>query len=163
MMPASRGHFLWLHDNSAMKKQSLVLATLLLASAAFAQDQPQLNLPRVKLKAGMNIIDAQVAATPEQRTVGLMHRKTMPQHEGMLFVFDFPSQQCFWMRNTLLPLAIAFIADDGRIVNIDEMKPLTEDPHCSTEPVRYVLEMNKGWFAKKGIKAGAKLEGPPFK
>ena len=144
-------------------KKSLALAVLVLASAAFAQDQPQLNLPRVKLKAGMNVIDAQVAAKPEERMTGLMHRKSMPQHEGMLFVFDYPSQQCFWMKNTLLPLSIAFIADDGRIVNIDEMQPQTLDSHCSSEPVRYVLEMNKGWFARKGIKAGAKLEGPPFR
>jgi uncharacterized membrane protein (UPF0127 family) len=139
------------------------LAFALAAAAAMAQDQPQTNLPRVKLTAGMHIIDAQVAATPEQRMTGLMHRKEMPQHEGMLFVFEAPTQQCFWMKNTLLPLAIAFVGDDGTIANIDEMAPQTLDSHCSTRPVRYVLEMNKGWFAKKGIKAGAKLDGPPFK
>ena len=144
-------------------KKSLALAAVLFASVAFAQDQPQMNLPRVQLKAGMNIIDAQVAARPDERMTGLMHRKSMPQHEGMLFVFEQPSQQCFWMKNTLLPLSIAFIADDGRIVNIDEMAPQTLDSHCSKEPVRYVLEMNTGWFARKGIKAGAKLEGPPFR
>ena len=94
---------------------------------------------------------------------GLMHRKEMPQHEGMLFVFEHPSQQCFWMKNTLLPLAIAFVADDGTIVNLDEMAPQTLDSHCSVRPVRYVLEMNKGWFAKKGVKAGDKLKGAPFK
>lgn len=143
--------------------KSLALAAALLAGAAFAQDQPQTNLPRVKLTAGMHIIDAQVASTPEQRMTGLMHRPEMPQHEGMLFVFEQPAQQCFWMKNTLLPLAIAFVADDGTIVNLDEMKPQTLDSHCSTKPVRYVLEMNKGWFAKRGIKAGAKLEGAPFK
>lgn len=143
--------------------KSLALAAVLLAGAAFAQDQPQLNLPRVKLNAGMHVIDAQVAATPDQRMTGLMHRAEMPQHEGMLFVFEQPSQQCFWMKNTLLPLSIAFVADDGTIVNIDEMKPQTLDSHCSAKPVRYVLEMNKGWFAKRGIKAGARLEGQPFK
>ncbi len=117
---------------------------------------------RVKLTAGMHQIDTQVAVTPEQRSIGLMHRTSMPQHEGMLFVFDAPTQQCFWMKNTLLPLSIAFVADDGMIVNIDEMKPQTLDSHCSEKPVRYVLEMNQGWFAKKGIKAGFKLTGKPF-
>jgi uncharacterized protein len=78
-------------------------------------------------------------------------------------VFESPSQQCFWMKNTLLPLSVAFVADDGTIVNIDEMKPQTLDSHCSARPVRYVLEMNTGWFSKKGLKAGQKLSGPPFK
>jgi uncharacterized protein len=131
---------------------------------AQAQEQgtPQLNLPTVQLQAGMHNIRAQVAATPDQRSTGLMHRKEMPQHEGMLFVFEQPSVQCFWMKNTLLPLSIAFLADDGAVVNIDEMKPLTLDSHCSTKPVRYVLEMNQGWFAKKGVKAGTRLVGAPF-
>jgi uncharacterized membrane protein (UPF0127 family) len=140
----------------------LALALSVLASVALAQE-PQTRLPRVKLSAGMHVIDAQVAATAEQRMTGLMHRKDMPQHEGMLFVFESPSEQCFWMKDTLLPLAIAFVADDGTIVNIDEMKPQTLDSHCSQKPVRYVLEMNSGWFAKKGIKPGQKLAGPPFR
>ena len=92
-----------------------------------------------------------------------MFRSEMPQHEGMLFVFEQPSQQCFWMKNTLLPLSAAFIADNGRIVNIVDMKPQTLDSHCSTEPVRFVLEMNQGWFAKKGLKAGSVLKGATFK
>ena len=146
--------------NSAMKKL-LALATLALAFAVHA-DEPQMNLPRVRLTTGMHAIDAQVAATHEQRMTGLMFRKEMPQNEGMLFVFEAPSQQCFWMKNTLLPLSIAFVADDGTIVNIDEMKAQTLDSHCSAQPVRYVLEMNTGWFARKGIKAGARLAGPPF-
>ena len=144
-------------------KKSLALAAALLAFTAFAQDAPQTNLPHVKLTVGMHVIDAQVASTNEQRMTGLMFRTEMPQHEGMLFVFDYPSQQCFWMKNTLLPLSVAFVHDDGTIANIEEMKPQTLDSHCSTKPVRYVLEMNTGWFSKKGIKAGAKLEGPPFK
>ena len=141
-----------------------LLSVLAAAGALCASAQEaQTNLPRVRLGAGMHQIDAQVATTPDERATGLMYRKQMPQHEGMLFVFEYPSQQCFWMKNTLLPLSVAFVADDGRIVNIDEMQPQTLDSHCSTEPVRYVLEMNKGWFAKKGVKAGQKLSGPPFK
>jgi len=131
-------------------------------SASQAQEGPQMNLPRTKLSAGIHQIDTQVALSPEQRSIGLMFRREMPQHEGMLFVFEQPSTQCFWMKNTLLPLTAAFVADDGTIVNLEDMKPQTTDSHCSAKPVRFVLEMNQGWFAKKGIKAGAKLAGPPF-
>ena len=134
----------------------------MIASTSFAQEAPQRNLQRVKLSAGMHQIDAQVALSPEQRQIGLMFRKEMPQHEGMLFVFDEPTKQCFWMKNTLLPLTAAFVTDNGTIVNLEDMKPHTENPHCSAKPVRYVLEMNKGWFAKKGIKAGSKLSGTLF-
>jgi hypothetical protein len=144
-----------------MKKLFALLAACA-ATLALAQD-PQMSLPRVKLGAGMHQIDAQVAASQDERMTGLMFRQEMPQQEGMLFVFEYPSQQCFWMKNTLLALSVAFVADDGTIVNIEEMAPQTLDSHCSTKPVRYVLEMNKGWFAKKGIKAGAKLTGTPFR
>lgn len=89
-----------------------------------------------------------------------MHRKDMPTNEGMLFVFEQASEQCFWMKNTLIPLTAAFIADDGTVVNLADMQPLVLDSHCSAAPVRYVLEMNQGWFAKRGIKAGSKLKGP---
>lgn len=141
---------------------ALAVAALLFPFCAWAQDAPQMNLQRVKLSAGMHLIDAQVAFTPEQRQTGLMFRKEMPQQEGMIFVFEQATQQCFWMKNTLLPLTAAFVADDGTIVNLADMKPQTTDAHCSAQPVRYVLEMNKGWFAKKGIKAGSKLGGPMF-
>ncbi|MEN9780562.1 MAG: hypothetical protein RL014_1710 [Pseudomonadota bacterium] len=124
--------------------------------------EPQMDLPRTRLQAGMHQIDAQVAATPMQRSIGLMFRKEMPPHEGMLFVFEQAGVQCFWMKNTLLPLTAAFVADDGTIVNLADMKPQSLDSHCSTKPVRYVLEMNQGWFAKRGIKAGARLSGNPF-
>ena len=124
--------------------------------------EPQMDLPRTRLQAGMHQIDAQVAATPMQRSIGLMFRKEMPPHEGMLFVFEQAGVQCFWMKNTLLPLTAAFVADDGTIVNLADMKSQSLDSHCSTKPVRYVLEMNQGWFAKRGIKAGARLSGNPF-
>lgn len=139
-------------------------ALALAASSLFATAQEaQMDLQRVPLAAGMHRIDAQVAMTPDQRMIGLMYRKEMPQLEGMLFVFEQPTVQCFWMKNTLLPLTAAFVSDDGTIVNLVDMKPQTTDSHCSTKPVRFVLEMNQGWFAKKGIKAGAKLTGTPFK
>lgn len=124
---------------------------------------PQLTLQRVKLSAGMHQIDAQVASSPDERQIGLMFRKEMPQHEGMIFVFEQAAQQCFWMKNTLLPLTAAFVADDGTIVNLADMKPQTMQSHCSDKPVRYVLEMNRGWFTKKGIKAGSKLQSALFR
>ena len=142
---------------------SLVLALAVgMTGLAQAQNQPQMDLPRIKIAAGMHLIDTQVAATPEQRSTGLMHRADMPAGEGMLFVFEQAGQQCFWMKNTLLPLTAAFVADDGTIVNLADMKPQSTDSHCSTQSVRYVLEMNQGWFKKKGIKAGFKLGGKPF-
>lgn len=140
----------------------LMLTAALLGGPAAAQEEPQMDLQRTTLTAGMYRIDTQLATTPRQREIGLMFRKEMPQSEGMLFVFEQPATQCFWMKNTLLPLTAAFVADDGRIVNLVDMKPRTLDSHCSEEPVRYVLEMNQGWFAKKNIKKGFKLGGPPF-
>lgn len=140
----------------------LLLPLVLGPAGAMAQERPQLDLPRVSIGAGMFRIDAQVAASPEQRQIGLMYRTEMPQHEGMLFVFEEPGQQCFWMKNTLLPLTAAFVADDGTIVNLADMKPQSTDSHCSAKAVRYVLEMHQGWFARKSIKAGFKLTGKPF-
>lgn len=137
----------------------LSLAAVTHVSSTWAQEEPQMDLKRVSLGAGMHRIDAQLALTPEQRQIGLMWRKKMPAHEGMLFVFEQPSQQCFWMKNTLIPLTAAFVADDGTIVNLVDMQPQTLNPHCSAKPVRYVLEMNVGWFAKKNIKAGSKISG----
>ena len=143
----------------------LQLAVMLLGftgSFAVSAQQPQMQLPRTKLSAGMHLLDVQLAQTPQERQIGLMFRKDMPQHEGMLFVFEQPATQCFWMRNTLIPLTAAFVADDGTIVNLADMKPQTDDSHCSVKPVRFVLEMNQGWFAKRNIQAGYKLGGAPF-
>ena len=139
--------------------QRFAALLLVVAGPALAQGQPQMDLPRIQLSAGMHLIDAQVAQTPEQRQIGLMHRAQMPVTEGMLFVFEQPATQCFWMKNTLLPLTAAFVDDDGTIVNLADMKPQTLDSHCSTKPVRYVLEMNQGWFAKRGVKAGSRISG----
>jgi uncharacterized membrane protein (UPF0127 family) len=91
-----------------------------------------------------------------------MWRRDMPMHEGMLFVFEQPAVQCFWMMNTPSPLTAAFVADDGTLVNLANMKPLSTESHCSARPVRFVLEMNQGWFEKKGLRAGARLTGEPF-
>ncbi len=136
-----------------------------LGSVAVAQTEgagsPQ-TLPTVQLNAGIHNIRAMLAVSTEQRTIGLMFRTEMASNEGMLFVFETPTKQCFWMRNTPLPLSTAFVSDDGTIANIEDMQPQTLDSHCSSKPVRYVLEMNQGWFAKRGIKAGTKISGALF-
>ena len=140
----------------------LFAGALLVYAAAQAQDLAQTQLPRTTLSVGIHQIDTQLATTQEQHATGLMHRQDMPQQEGMLFIFENPTRQCFWMKNTLLPLTAAFLADDGTIVNLVDMKPKSLDSHCSAKPVRFVLEMNLGWFAKKGIKPGSKISGRPF-
>ena len=132
-------------------------------SGALAQAGPQLDLPKVQVRAGMYLIQAQVASTPRQREIGLMYRTDLPSSEGMLFVFERPEVQCFWMKNTPLALSIAFIAEDGRIVNLSEMTPMSEQSHCSREPVRFVLEMNQAWFSKKRIEPGFILISSIFK
>jgi hypothetical protein len=134
----------------------------LIALSALAQPAPQAGLPRTTLSLGIHQLQVQVAQTPEQHATGLMFRTEMPQQEGMLFIFKTPSQQCFWMKNTLIPLTAAFVEDDGTVVNLEDMQPQTTQSHCSHKPVRFVLEVNKGWFAKKGLAPGAKLQGAPF-
>lgn len=128
--------------------------------AAIAQAQPQPKLPTVELQAGMFIVRAEVAADHAARAKGLMFRERLGPSEGMLFVFGERSPQCFWMKNTLIPLSIAFIDDDGTLVNIADMKPMDETSHCSARPVRYALEMEQGWFGKRGLAAGATLRNP---
>ena len=147
--------------NNTSRRWAAGLAALFLAGAPWAQDGPQ-SLPAIRINAGIHNITAELARSAEQREVGLMFRTAMGANEGMLFAFEQPTQQCFWMKNTLIPLSAAFVADDGSIVNVEAMKPQTLDAHCSTQPVRFVLEMNDGWFAKRGIKPGAKLRGTPF-
>lgn len=119
------------------------------------------TLQRAQLSAGIHIINAEVANSEDARRTGLMNRAAMASSDGMLFVFDAPDQQCFWMRNTLIPLSIAFIADDGTITNLADMAPQTETPHCSKGAVRYALEMNQGWFAERGIVSGTRINGLP--
>ena len=158
-------HIFQFHLPSKSKVWVCIAGCLLfsfLTTRAGAQGMPQTQLQRTTLNAGMHLIQVQLAQNFEQRQIGLMWRKEMPQNEGMLFVFEQPAMQCFWMRNTLLPLTAAFVSDDGSIVNLADMKPMNDDSHCSTKPVRFVLEMNQGWFAKRNIQAGFKLTGPVF-
>jgi uncharacterized protein len=117
------------------------------------------ELPRIELGAGMHRIEAEVVNTQETRMHGLMMRKDMPSHHGMLFVFDAEGRHCMWMKNTLLPLSVAFLDGEGCIINVEEMKPQTENTHCAARPARYALEMNAGWFSRRGVKPGTALAG----
>jgi len=133
-----------------------LLALALASLPAYAQD-----MPVVQLNAGMHLIRAEVAAEFGTRMRGLMYRASMAQNAGMLFIFDESTQHCMWMKNTLIPLSVAFIDDKGAITNIEDMQPQTEDSHCARKPARYALEMNKGWFAARGIKPGSRIGGIP--
>jgi hypothetical protein len=136
--------------------------SLFAALPVWAQGGPQPRLPSIDLTAGIHIIKTELAISGEQQATGMMFRKEMGTNDGMLFVNDDSSVRCFWMRNTLIPLTIAFVAEDGTIVNLADMDAQSDKSHCSAKPVRFALEMNRGWFAKRGIKAGTKLQGKPF-
>ncbi len=134
---------------------STLLATLLISAPAVAQQK----LPATTLTIGMHLVKAEMAVNDEERSVGLMFRREMGPNEGMVFRFPNPKQVCMWMKNTLLPLSVAFVDEDGKIINIEDMQPETEVAHCSKRSARYALEMNQGWFRKKNIKPGAPIEG----
>jgi uncharacterized membrane protein (UPF0127 family) len=134
----------------------------LTASLSLAQNI-NTSLPIIELKAGIYRIQAEVASTPQARQVGLMNRTSMPADSGMLFIFEQKATHCFWMSNTKIPLAIAFLADDGKIVNIEEMQAETLNNHCPKAPVRYALEMNRQWFSQRAIGPGSVIQGLPRK
>jgi uncharacterized membrane protein (UPF0127 family) len=139
-------------------------AALLAVGATHAQParlKQKGEFPVVTLTAGMYLIKAEVAANAADREQGLMFRKGLGSNEGMLFVFDESAGHCFWMKNTPLPLSIAFIDDDGVVSDIDEMAPETTNNHCPTRPGRYALEMSQGWFTAKGIRPGTRIGGLP--
>jgi uncharacterized membrane protein (UPF0127 family) len=140
----------------------LIALFALMPPVAQAQQAPQPKLRTVDITVGIYVIKAELAVTPEEQATGMMMRREMPGNEGMLFVNGTPGVRCFWMKNTLIPLSIAFIADDGSIVNMADMQPQSEESHCSAEPVRFALEMRQSWFVRRGLKPGTKLRGRPF-
>jgi uncharacterized protein len=149
-----------------MPNHRLLCATLFLVAAACAVVAPTTAraaspLPTVTLTIKTHKLTAEVAANPEERATGLMHRFSLRPDSGMLFVFERSEPQAFWMKNTFIPLSIAFIDADGRILNIEDMAPQTENSHWSKGPSLYALEMRKGWFAERGIRAGDRVEGIP--
>lgn len=140
-----------------MQTPTKLLFALALASAAAAVTAQAPTLPTVQLTAGIHVITAELAAKDPDRARGLMFRKGLPPNHGMLFIFERKEVHCMWMRNTLIPLSVAFIEDDGTIVNIEHMQPHDENTHCAKRPVRYALEMEQGWFGRKGVGPGSKL------
>lgn len=136
-------------------------SSIIAFATPYSFSQQTVKFPITSLTAGMYVIKAEVAATNAERQQGLMFREKMAQNEGMVFVFEGPAEVCMWMKNTLLPLSVAFIDDDGKIINIEDMKPQTTDSHCGKKLVRYALEMNQGWFKQKNIKPGSVIEGLP--
>lgn len=139
------------------------LAAIVCALSTAALAQQNVGLPIIELKAGIYRIQAELADTPKAREVGLMNRTSMPTNSGMLFIFEQKAGHCFWMNNTKIPLSIAFIADDGKIVNIEEMQAETTNNHCPKAAIRYALEMNKQWFSERVIVPGTVIQGLPRK
>ncbi len=139
-----------------------LVATLFSSTAAHADSNVQ-KFPTTQLTIGIHIVKAEMALSTEERAQGLMYREKMGSNEGMVFDFGAPAQVCMWMKNTLIPLSVAFISTDGKIANIEDMKPQTLDSHCGKAgvPIRYALEMNLGWFKQKNIKPGVKIDGLP--
>jgi len=135
-----------------VKRSIAVLAAVFVATA-------HAGLPTVQLGAGMHLVHAEVAADFATRMQGLMNRKSLAANAGMLFVFDESAIHCMWMKNTLIPLSVAFIDQGGTIINIADMQPHSEQSHCAAAPARFALEMTQGWFAQRGVKAGMKLGG----
>ena len=131
--------------------EGVLFILILLWIIPIARSQTILKIP---LYIGQKEIWVEVAKTPEERGYGLMGRKHLGKDGGMLFIFETEDRHGFWMKNTFIPLSIAFIDKNGRIVSITDMKPLTLDSHVPPQPVLYALEMNKGWFSSRGIKVG---------
>jgi uncharacterized protein len=152
-------------ESSARTRAALRIAaaTLLAASwlrGAGAQDAGA-QAPTWQLNAGIHLIHAELADTDRTRMLGLMFRPALAPNHGMLFVFAAPDTHCMWMRNTLIPLSVAFLDADGTVVNIEEMQPRTDDSHCARHPVRYALEMSGQWFGQHGVRPGSVLQGLP--
>ncbi|MHA7879841.1 MAG: DUF192 domain-containing protein [Saccharospirillum sp.] len=125
--------------------------SLLLAGIAQAQS---IDWRQVPLQVDEYELTADIAATAQERGQGLMYRETLSDDEGMLFIFERPDRHCFWMRNTLIPLSIAFLDAQGRILQINDMEPESEQLHCATRPASFALEVNQGWFAERDIRPG---------
>ncbi len=148
-----------------MHKQSFLLSLLLAAAlscaAPSASAQATMKFRTIPLNIGIHMIQAEAAVSSAQRQQGLMYREKLGTNQGMVFLFESASGVCMWMKNTLIPLSAAFIDEEGRIVNIEDMQPQSLESHCAKKPAKYVLEMNQGWFARKNIKPGTLIEGLP--
>ena len=133
---------------------SVMVSVMLLAASAAAAP-----LPVIRLSAGSGILDVEVASNKAERALGLMNRAAMPESRGMLFVYPAPAYFCMWMKNTKIPLSVAFIDAQGQVINIEDMVPQTETNHCTARNATYALEANRGWFARHGVSAGSQIIG----
>lgn len=131
----------------------------LLFALFFTHAVAQAAMPQVELTINKHALTAEIAGNDADRMQGLMHRRMLPESRGMLFVFPNVAFHGMWMMNTYVPLSVAFIDDSGAIINIEDMQPHTRDSHNAKSLARYALEMNLGWFRKRGIKPGMKIEG----
>jgi uncharacterized membrane protein (UPF0127 family) len=138
-------------------KKPLFLSLVILNAALTACASQKLETAVLTItRAGSTPVEitVEIARTDEEKAKGLMHRKELPDGEGMLFFYDRDQQMSFWMKNTLIPLSIAFIAADGRIIEIRDMQPHDLSSVRSSRSVRYALETPQGWFERAGVKAG---------
>ncbi|HEX6829286.1 MAG TPA: DUF192 domain-containing protein, partial [Burkholderiales bacterium] len=134
----------------------------LLAAAALARaEAPQAGLPVIEIDLAGQKLNVEVAATPESRTIGMMYRRMLPEDWGMLFVFPEPAIYSMWMANTYIPLSVAYLDPQGRIINIRDMPPLTHSSYSAGDNALYAIEVNQGWFAKRGIGPGTAVKGLP--
>ena len=136
-----------------LKRALVACALCLLALEARAA------MPEITLTIGGNRLTAEVAYTDAERMQGLMYRRMLPENRGMLFVFREVATHAMWMMNTYIPLSVAFLDEDGVIINIADMVPHTRDAHAAARPARYALEANLGWFKKRHLVPGVKVEG----
>lgn len=139
----------------------LLLLAWLLASALARADAPQTGLPVIELELAGHKLSVEVAATPESRNLGLMHRRMLPEDRGMLFVFPVPAIYSMWMANTHIPLSVAYLDPQGSVINIRDMPPLTHSSYSAGDDALYAIEANQGWFAKRGIGPGTVVKGLP--
>jgi len=144
-----------------MMKSLLFRITFWVVTAFAPVTYAQPVFPVTTLSIGMHLIKAEVATSDKQRAQGLMFREKMAPGEGMVFRFPESRHICMWMKNTVIPLSVAFIDEKGRIINIEDMQPKTLSPHCAKNPARYALEMNQGWFRQKNIRPGIQVTGLP--
>ncbi|MGZ3157731.1 MAG: DUF192 domain-containing protein [Burkholderiaceae bacterium] len=136
-----------------------ITSFIFIANTCVAQQVAR--FPVISLTSGIHVIQAEVAANQAQHEQGLMFRENMGQNEGMIFLFNTPASICMWMKNTLIPLSVAFIDTEGKIINIEDMEPQTTESHCAKKPAKYALEMNRGWFKQKNIKPNSAIAGLP--
>jgi uncharacterized membrane protein (UPF0127 family) len=136
-----------------------VMRLLILAALVLAVTTARAQMLEIPLTIAGHKLTVEVADTEANRMQGLMHRRILPENRGMLFVFREVAYHAMWMMNTYIPLSVAFLDERGVIINIEDMKPHTQDTHAAAKPAKYALEMNQGWFAKRGIKPGARIEG----